>query len=184
VDVHEVDVVRDESNPTYLYLVVLLLNVSLAPLRELRVYPVGEHEGLILYQAVSEIPLQDVPEVVARYQIVVTLPEHLLGYLVLLRLLPVVVQVMVRRYLVLEVIDVVYYDRLVLHIVNLPKVLYDYPVLPGRPVKLQDVALVTVRYRGRLSVYENVVIRVLIHDSPYRLLYPVVRRSRRLGYRE
>lgn len=55
--VYEVYVMRDQTYPPYPYLLVTLLIVTMAPLRQLGIYPVREPIRLSLYDVITDVSL-------------------------------------------------------------------------------------------------------------------------------
>jgi hypothetical protein len=174
---------RYKAYPTYPYLLILLFIAGIAPLWKLRIYPVREPMGLTSNYAVTDISLNSFLIVPRRYKVVIALLKHLFWHLIFPRLHPLLIKIMCPRYLILKVIDIVYNDRFLRSTVKVPYVIYYNIMVWACSVQLQYVTLNSVCDCSRLSVYKNVIIRILIHYPSYWLLYPMIWRASSFGNR-
>jgi hypothetical protein len=90
--------------------------------------------GLAVYDRESYVSLEDLLIVPRSYKVVIALVEHPLRHLVFVRVHPFLVKVMSPRYLVLQVVYVVDYDRPLYGLVKLSKEVVYSVVARSRPV--------------------------------------------------
>jgi len=140
--------------------------------------------SLAMYNIVTYISLYCLLIMPRSYKIIITLSKHLFWHFVFASLYPLLIQIMSLWYLILKVIDIVYYNRLFCRLVKTFDVIYYNIVLRSSPMQLKYIAFNSVCYCCWLCIDKNIIIWIFINYSSYWLLYPMIRRTRSLRYRQ